>query len=266
MSCPRPPGGLGEEAKLRGSPRKEQDLRSTAILHQQRRLKQATQFVHKDSADLLPLDQLRRLGTSKDLQPHSVIQRRLLGGSPVKETSSLIPPFPLCDPGTQPPEEGVTAARFCEPDTNPAQQRDDQQLLPDPPEETAAGWKGRPLLIPCQVRTQDVIAKLCIERQENFISKACVTGLGLEVTNGSPERLTVDIGLGCESLTILAVIVDDNSADFCIGLDTLVTLKSCIDLEHGVLKTPSQEISFLTSLHSHPMASKTEAELNSSEQ
>uniref|UniRef100_H3ALP0 Uncharacterized protein n=1 Tax=Latimeria chalumnae TaxID=7897 RepID=H3ALP0_LATCH len=45
----------------------ELDIRDKAILHQERRLKQATQFIHKDSADLLPLDGLKRLGTSKDL-------------------------------------------------------------------------------------------------------------------------------------------------------------------------------------------------------
>ncbi|XP_020380634.1 nuclear receptor-interacting protein 2 [Rhincodon typus] len=45
----------------------EMEIRHKAILHQQRRLKQATQFIHKDSADLLPLDGLKRLGTSKDL-------------------------------------------------------------------------------------------------------------------------------------------------------------------------------------------------------
>lgn len=50
-------------------------IRDKAILHQQRRLKQATQFTHKDSADLLPLDGLKRLGTSKDLVsgPEAVI-------------------------------------------------------------------------------------------------------------------------------------------------------------------------------------------------
>ena len=42
-------------------------IRDKALQHQQRRLKQATQFTHKDSADLLPLDGLKRLGTSKDL-------------------------------------------------------------------------------------------------------------------------------------------------------------------------------------------------------
>uniref|UniRef100_A0A8D3BL14 Aspartic peptidase DDI1-type domain-containing protein n=1 Tax=Scophthalmus maximus TaxID=52904 RepID=A0A8D3BL14_SCOMX len=35
-----------------------------AALRQQRRLKQAIQFLHKDSADLLPLDGLKKLGTA----------------------------------------------------------------------------------------------------------------------------------------------------------------------------------------------------------
>ncbi|XP_034382423.1 nuclear receptor-interacting protein 2 isoform X1 [Cyclopterus lumpus] len=61
--------------------RGELAIRDKAVLHQQRRLKQATQFSHKDSADLLPLDGLKRLGTSKDLQPHSIVQRRLLEGN-----------------------------------------------------------------------------------------------------------------------------------------------------------------------------------------
>uniref|UniRef100_A0A7M4F6V7 Nuclear receptor interacting protein 2 n=1 Tax=Crocodylus porosus TaxID=8502 RepID=A0A7M4F6V7_CROPO len=72
----------GQEKRGRkGGRQREAELRDKAVLQQKRRLKQATQFVHKDSADLLPLDGLNRLGTSKDLQPHSVIQRRLLEGN-----------------------------------------------------------------------------------------------------------------------------------------------------------------------------------------
>uniref|UniRef100_A0A8C3WRG7 Nuclear receptor interacting protein 2 n=1 Tax=Catagonus wagneri TaxID=51154 RepID=A0A8C3WRG7_9CETA len=69
------------EAGNTGSRGQEAELRGPAQLSQQRRLRQATQFLHKDSADLLPLDSLKRLGTSKDWQPHSVIQRRLVEGS-----------------------------------------------------------------------------------------------------------------------------------------------------------------------------------------
>jgi hypothetical protein len=48
----------------------EAELRDQAHLSRQRHIKQATQFLHKDSADLLPLDSLKRLGTSKDLVRH----------------------------------------------------------------------------------------------------------------------------------------------------------------------------------------------------
>lgn len=46
--------------------RKDSDMREAASLRQQRRMKQAVQFIHKDSADLLPLDGLKKLGSSKD--------------------------------------------------------------------------------------------------------------------------------------------------------------------------------------------------------
>lgn len=51
---------------LTESGRKDGDLREAASLRQQRRMKQAVQFIHKDSADLLPLDGLKKLGSSKD--------------------------------------------------------------------------------------------------------------------------------------------------------------------------------------------------------
>ncbi|XP_063053945.1 nuclear receptor-interacting protein 3-like [Engraulis encrasicolus] len=52
------------------------EMRDT--MRQQRRIKQAIQFLHKDSADLLPLDGLNKLGTSKEWQPHTILQRRIL--------------------------------------------------------------------------------------------------------------------------------------------------------------------------------------------
>lgn len=53
--------------------KKELEMRDKSIMHQQRRLKQFTQFMHKDSADLLPLDGLKRMGTSKDLVSGSFV-------------------------------------------------------------------------------------------------------------------------------------------------------------------------------------------------
>lgn len=63
-------------------------IRDKAILGQQRRLKQATQFTHKDSADLLPLDGLKRLGTSKDLCCDTEVKASINTGSQHNRISS----------------------------------------------------------------------------------------------------------------------------------------------------------------------------------
>ncbi|KAI5126028.1 Nuclear Receptor-Interacting Protein 2 [Manis pentadactyla] len=116
------PGRRGQEAAA---------LRDRAHLSQRRRLRQATQFAHKDSADLLPLDSLKRLGTSKDL---------------------------------------------------------------------------------------------CRDQVEQL-----------------------ELQLGQETVACSAQVVDDESPEFCLGLQTLLALKCCIDLEHGVLRlrAPFSELPFL---------------------
>eukprot|EP00061_Rhincodon_typus_P018607 g47836.t1 len=53
---------------LKENRRQQMDIREAASLRQQRRMKQAVQFIHKDSADLLPLDGLKKLGTSKETE------------------------------------------------------------------------------------------------------------------------------------------------------------------------------------------------------
>ncbi|XP_068129005.1 nuclear receptor-interacting protein 2-like [Hyperolius riggenbachi] len=245
MSCQKPPMGLLEDAKMRGSPRKE-----PAILHQQRRLKQATQFVHKDSADLLPLDQLRRLGTSKDLQPHSVIQRRLLGGSPVKESGSLAQSFHQSYQGTKSTVGAAKPIKRIDEDTGSAHNQDGQPETPNMSKET--GWTSHNLLISCKVYNQDVSCKLSVERHDNLISKSCVQRLGLGVSCDPSERVKVEVEVGEEKLRCTAVVVEDNSAELSIGLDTLIKLKGCIDLELGVLKTPKQVLPFLTFFKNQP--------------
>ncbi|XP_073505489.1 nuclear receptor-interacting protein 2 [Phyllobates terribilis] len=255
MSFHRPPLGLGEDARVRASPQKEQVFRGSAILHQQRRLKQATQFVHKDSADLLPLDQLRRLGTSKDLQPHSVLQRRLMGGSPVKETSDLAPvPHPFGQ-GAPPSSVETRPPKLHNEDPSPSP----NELLPtkQPEDLEVQGWRGHVPLVPCKVGTWDICATLSTDREDNLISRACVERLGLQSANGPGDKMVVDVALGGVAVrSCKAVIVDDDTIDFSIGLDTLISLKACIDLEHGVLKTPTEEIPFMTSPARRPTTEK----------
>lgn len=61
---------------MRTENRGEKGVLDAATLRQQRRLKQAIQFLHKDSADLLPLDGLKKLGTSK--QGVSLISKAII--------------------------------------------------------------------------------------------------------------------------------------------------------------------------------------------
>ncbi|XP_053776885.1 nuclear receptor-interacting protein 2 isoform X2 [Desmodus rotundus] len=162
----------GGDSSRRGQ---EAELRDRAHLSQQRRLKQATQFLHKDSADLLPLDSLKRLGTSKDLCQDQVLRVAV-------------------DTGTH----------------------------------------------------------------YNQISTGCLTrlGLGKRVLKASGEDLApgppiqveqLELQLGQQTVACSAQVVDVESPEFCLGLQTLLSLKCCIDLEHGVLrlKAPFPELPFL---------------------
>ncbi|XP_004710537.1 nuclear receptor-interacting protein 2 [Echinops telfairi] len=185
-------GARGDERGHRGRGQ-EAELRDRARLSQERRLKQATQFLHKDSADLLPLDSLKRLGTSKDLQPHSVIQRRLVEGN----QSRL------------------------------------QRESPDLGSRTEVSRTEMPvLLVSCKHR----------------LEKRVLQGPGGHLAPGPPIQVEqLELQLGQETVACSARVVDVESPEFCLGLQTLLSLKSCIDLDRGVLrlKAPFPELPFL---------------------
>uniref|UniRef100_A0A8C4U1S1 Nuclear receptor interacting protein 2 n=1 Tax=Falco tinnunculus TaxID=100819 RepID=A0A8C4U1S1_FALTI len=219
-SCPLPLGqGDREEKHGEGTPdlqrqECEVELRNKAILQQKRRLKQATQFVHKDSADLLPLDGLTRLGTSKDLQPHSVVQRRLLEGNLNKLRG----------------ETRVQSAWVQSP------------LAKDQDEKMEKGEDRRKetshLLIQCQCQGQVLKATVNTGCLPNLISKSCLNQLGLEEVSamdcgdlslpissvvGRVEHM--ELQFGQETVLCSALVVDDEMLEFCIGLQTLLSLK-----------------------------------------
>ncbi|GAA6094506.1 nuclear receptor-interacting protein 2 [Tachysurus ichikawai] len=154
------------------SKKREVELRDKAIMRQQRRLKQATQFTHKDSADLLPLDGLKRLGTSKDL----------CGDAEVK----------------------VSINTGC---------------------------------------------------QYNHISSTCCRRLGLKispkikpVSESMHAAVTcVQILIGSERVQCSAQVIDDEAFELCLGLQTLLELKCCVDLNSRALRlhTTGEELPFL---------------------
>ncbi|XP_017521562.1 nuclear receptor-interacting protein 2 isoform X1 [Manis javanica] len=189
------PGRRGQEAAV---------LRDRAHLSQRRRLRQATQFAHKDSADLLPLDSLKRLGTSKDLGTIKGLRKVRVQPNPFSW--------------------GLTEA-------------------------------PRPL---SQCRDQVLRVAVDTGTQHNQISAGCLSRLGIgkrglkapggDPAPGPPTQVEqLELQLGQETVACSAQVVDDESPEFCLGLQTLLALKCCIDLEHGVLRlrAPFPELPFL---------------------
>uniref|UniRef100_A0A8C2ML24 Nuclear receptor interacting protein 2 n=1 Tax=Cricetulus griseus TaxID=10029 RepID=A0A8C2ML24_CRIGR len=196
----------GQEARRdEGDSRRGQEasLRDRAHLSQQRRLKQATQFLHKDSADLLPLDSLKRLGTSKDLQPHSVIQRRLVEGNQrrLQGESPLV-----------------------------------QALIHGHDSSRTSGTQVPALLVNCKCQDQMLRVAVDTGTQHNQISTGCLRRLGLgkrvpkapggDLAPGPPSQVEeLELELGQETVACSAQVVDVDSPEFCLGLQTLLSLK-----------------------------------------
>uniref|UniRef100_F1MMT7 Nuclear receptor interacting protein 2 n=1 Tax=Bos taurus TaxID=9913 RepID=F1MMT7_BOVIN len=182
--APREEGDAGDRGR-------EAELRGRARLSQQRRLRQATQFLHKDSADLLPLDGLKRLGTSKDWQPHSVIQRRLVvEGSPGRPQGE--------PPRAQAPIHGQESTTKTSKPERPA------------------------LLVNCKCRDQDLQVAVDTGTQYNQISAGCLSRLGLgkrvlkapggDLHPGPPALVEqLELQLGQETVECSAQVVGKSS-------------------------------------------------------
>ncbi|XP_032501650.1 nuclear receptor-interacting protein 2 isoform X1 [Phocoena sinus] len=215
-------GDRGQEAELRG--------RASS---RQRQHRQATRFLHKDSADLLPLDGLKRLGTSKDWQqPHSVVQRRLVEGNPSRPQGQ----HPLVPAAIH----GQETRRKTSKTERPA------------------------LLVNCKCQDQVLQVAVDTGTHYNQISAGCLSRLGLgkrvlkapagDPAPGPPAQVEqLELQLGQATVVCSAQVVDVDSPELCLGLQTLLSLKCGIDLEHRVLrlKAPFPELPFLP-LHQEP--------------
>ncbi|KAM6274476.1 nuclear receptor-interacting protein 3 [Porphyrio hochstetteri] len=224
--------------------RKEVELREAASLRQQRRMKQAVQFIHKDSADLLPLDGLKKLGTSKDTQPHNILQRRLMETNLSKLRSSQGSWTPKSDTSVQINTLNQTKL-------GSSGKMEDEQLI----------------AVTCKCVGKELKAVVDTGSQHNLMSSACLDRLGLKehlkALPGEDEMVLLPykvraIGrIECLTLTVGAVpvecaalVVEDNENPFSFGLQTLKSLKCVINMEkhHLVLgKTDREEIPFVGS-------------------
>ncbi|XP_038833641.1 nuclear receptor-interacting protein 2-like [Salvelinus namaycush] len=257
-------------------------IRDKAILGQQRRLKQATQFTHKDSADLLPLDGLKRLGTSKDLQPHSIVQRRLMAGNipQLRGEAHVGRPSPLVDSkeggaGDAEEKSESTADDSTEERDSPEESERSLETRSDEEEDsseaggktsstagnhkTEEGRKESPLtalLIQCKCCDTEVKASINTGSQHNRISSSCCRRLGLlptqegppcEQTEGQGSVRGLQLQLGRQSVQCSAHVTEDEVFELCLGLQTLQEIKCCVDVSSRVLKLQGsgEELPFL---------------------
>eukprot|EP00069_Balaena_mysticetus_P010822 bmy_06795T0 len=215
-------GDRGQEAEPRG--------RASS---RQRQRRQATRFLHKDSADLLPLDGLKRLGTSKDwLKVHPPGARP---SSPAKgkgdQTEISIQRTSL--------QTASTAERQMEQGS-----RLGKRVLKAPAGDLAPGPPAQVEPLELQLGQATVV---CSARVVDALIIPKVLWPGVV---GGAEKGQVLTGGQQHSQMVPA---DVDSPELCLGLQTLLSLKCCIDLEHHVLrlKAPFPELPFLP-LHQEP--------------
>ncbi|KFO96788.1 Nuclear receptor-interacting protein 3, partial [Calypte anna] len=223
--------------------RKEVELREAASLRQQRRMKQAVQFIHKDSADLLPLDGLKKLGTSKDTQPHNILQKRLMETNLSKLRSSRGSWTPKSD-------NSVQTNNLNQTNLGSSWKMEDEELI----------------VVSCQCAGKELKAVVDTGSQHNLMSSACLDRLGLkehlkalpgedEMMALLPYKAKVLGQIECLSLMVGAVpvecsafVLEENEKPFSFGLQTLKSLKCVINMEkhHLILgKTDREEIPFV---------------------
>ncbi|KAM9334534.1 nuclear receptor-interacting protein 2 [Symphorus nematophorus] len=250
-------------------------IRDKAILHQQRRLKQATQFTHKDSADLLPLDGLKRLGTSKDLQPHSIVQRRLLEGNITRLRGEARDPSarvrsPLADTKDGPADAEERSESTADDSTEERESLEESERslrsdeeddsseagarqTAEKSEDTESSTVLTALVVQCKCCETEVKASINTGSQHNHISTSCCQRLGLVPSqDSSPCGVSslvtgLQLQLGRQTVQCSAFVKEDEVFELCLGLQTLLELKCCLDLSSQVLKLQGcgEELPFL---------------------
>ncbi|KAF3706184.1 Nuclear receptor-interacting protein 3 [Channa argus] len=214
-------------AGMRTENRGDSGILDAATLRQQRRLKQAIQFLHKDSADLLPLDGLKKLGTSTQGQPHHILQKRLLEAKLSRGRMNMC--------GVTPNNGGVVLSN------NHLNSREDEGEEQD-----------NFIHVPCKCLGQEVKVLIDTGCKLNLMSSLTVERLrlkdlveekGMEMDGFLYQRkLYVDGFIKELSLTIGQLrimcsfaIVESNRPLMSLGNKTLKSLKCVIDTEKQML-------------------------------
>ncbi|KAM7415122.1 hypothetical protein PAMA_019783 [Pampus argenteus] len=210
---------------------------AAAALRQQRRLKQAIQFLHKDSADLLPLDGLKKLGTSNQGQPHHILQKRLLEAKMSRGRINMTP------------NNNASVLLTCSHLNSHQDEEEEEEDF---------------IYVPCQCLGHEVNVLIDTGCKLNLMSSLTVERLGLKYlieenkleTDGFPfqRKLHIDghieelgLNLGQLRITCSFAIVDSNKPLVSLGNKTLKSLKCVIDTENRMLvfgRTTREQVQF----------------------
>ncbi|XP_066275787.1 nuclear receptor-interacting protein 3-like isoform X2 [Branchiostoma lanceolatum] len=239
------------------------DIREAALKRQQKRLGHHAGFVHRDSSDLLPIDDLKKMGTvSKETQPAAIVQQKAL-----KET------FKRSDSGASQPgqrnrsmsQDATGTDALTVPASRPRTGRRHHSCSDydnnDCP--SRLGGDNTLLFIKCKCNDHEVKAVVDTGNIFSVMSEETATTCGLKrlidtETNGTvsvPDRAkkqwTVVGRLGRVPLAVGSrhaeanFIVIERGIDLTFGLDILRKLKATVDLEQNTLVLGGETVPFL---------------------
>nr|XP_020449092.1 nuclear receptor-interacting protein 3 [Monopterus albus] len=212
---------------MRTDNRGDPGVLDAATLRQQRRLKQAIQFLHRDSADLLPLDGLKKLGTSKQGQPHHILQKRLLEAKRPRGRMNMC--------GVTPTSGGLLLSGSCF-SSHEDEDKEDEDLI----------------YVPCKCLGQEMNVLIDTGCRLNLMSSLTMERLSLQElveenkleTDGFPFQRKLCVGgyikqliltIGQLRVVCSFTILENNRPLMSLGTKTLKSLKCVIDTEKQML-------------------------------
>ncbi|KAG7225569.1 hypothetical protein INR49_004975, partial [Caranx melampygus] len=198
-------------------------------------------------------------------QPHSIVQRRLLEGNITRLRGEVRDPSarvrsPLADTKDGPTDAEERSESTADDSTEEREslEESERSLRSDEEDdsseagarqtaEKSEGTEGSTLLltalvIQCKCCETEVKASINTGSQHNHISSSCCQRLGLVPSqDSSPCGVSgsvtgLQLQLGRQTVQCSAYVKEDEAFELCLGLQTLLELKCCLDLSSRVLK------------------------------
>ncbi|XP_018552813.1 nuclear receptor-interacting protein 2 isoform X2 [Lates calcarifer] len=208
-------------------------------------------------------------------QPHSIVQRRLLEGNITRLRGEARDPStrvrsPLADTKDGPADaeersestaDDSTEERESLEESERSLRSDDEddsseagaRQTAEKTEDTESSPLLTALVVQCKCCETEVKASINTGNQHNHISTSCCQRLGLVPgQDSSPCGVSssvtgLQLQLGRQMVQCSAYVKEDEAFELCLGLQTLLELKCCLDLSSRVLKLQGcgEELPFL---------------------